>query len=151
MHLRTRDRELGGHCCAGLRGWVALQKSGRDEQSASISEGREGPELSAGLVGGGRLRVGGGLRPFVPGPLADRAVEAFFQACGYQHEREQFSWDVVRSLSDYEPPELRDVQAAARPGQAEPGKTATRLSGQRVSGEVALAGGKVPGGGRANL
>ena len=98
-------------------GWVASQKSGRDEQASSISEGGEGLKPSAEKVGGGRLRVGGGLRPFVPGPLADRAVEAFFQACGYQHEREQFSWDVARSLSDYEPPELRDVQAAARPGQ----------------------------------
>ena len=98
-------------------GWVASRKSGGDEQPASTTIGGEDPELTEGLAMGGRIRVGGGLRPFVPGPLADAAVEAFFQACGYGYERELYSWDVARSLSDYEPPRLRDVEAAARPGQ----------------------------------
>ncbi len=98
-------------------GWVASRKSGGDEQPASTTVGGEEPELTEGLAMGGRIRVGGGLRPFVPGPLADAAVEAFFQACGYGYERELYSWDVARSLSDYEPPRLRDVEAAARPGQ----------------------------------
>lgn len=61
----------------------------------------------------------------MPGPLAGSGTEAFFLACGYEREEEPLSWDVARSLSDYQPPPLSDVPAAARPGQ--PGQEAELL------------------------
>ncbi len=64
-----------------------------------------------------RVKVGGGLRHFVPGVQAGSSAEAFFLACGFDFEEEPFTWDVARSLSDYIPPLLDDVPAAARPGQ----------------------------------
>ena len=65
----------------------------------------------------GRIRAGGGLRPFVPGPMADSGAEAFFLDCGFRYDEEPYSWDVARTLSDYRPPMLSNVPAAARPGQ----------------------------------
>lgn len=65
---------------------------------------------------GGRVLAGGGLRPFVPGPAADSAGEAFFLACGYRYAEGPYVWDTARSLGGYRPPALREVAAAARPG-----------------------------------
>lgn len=66
---------------------------------------------------GSRVKVGGGLRHFVPGVQAGSAAEAFFLACGFDYEEVTFTWDVTRSLSDYNPPLLDNVPAAARPAQ----------------------------------
>ena len=71
------------------------------------------------------ILVGGGLRPFTPGPLADSAAEGFFLACGYRYAEEPFAHDVARTLSDYMPPPLPEVSAAARPAQ--PGQEALLL------------------------
>lgn len=95
---------------------VSADSSHAEIPFESIEDGEEsGPEANAG--GERRIRVGGGLRPFVPGALAGSAAEALFLACGFEYERELFSWDVARPLSDYRPPVLQDVAAAARPGQ----------------------------------
>ncbi len=110
-------RGIGRALLRWVEAWLAAQNGGGDERSDTSGEGGGEQRTLAGPGGAGRLRVGGGLRPFVPGPLADRDVESFFLACGYEYEREQFSWDVARSLSDYEPPPLREVPASARPGQ----------------------------------
>ena len=65
----------------------------------------------------GLVKVGGGPRHFVPGVQAGSDAELFFLACGFDYEDEPFTWDVARSLSDYSPPLLDHVPAAARPGQ----------------------------------
>ena len=97
--------------------WLASQSSGQDDSSTSASDDGAETERSANLKSGGRIQVGGGIRPFAPGPLADSAAEAFFLACGYDYAEEPFGWDVARSLSDYQSPPLREAPAAARPGQ----------------------------------
>ena len=102
-------------------GWLRVQ-DGHCYQSACADV--KGKELGEVLTER-RVSVGGGLRPFVPGPLANSAAEAFFLACGYGRDEDPFSWDVARSLSDYQPPPLSDVPAAARPGQ--PGQEADLL------------------------
>ena len=106
--------------------WLASQSSGQDDSSTSASDDGAETERSANLKSGGRIQVGGGIRPFAPGPLADSAAEAFFLACGYDYAEEPFGWDVARSLSDYQSPPLREAPAAARPGQ--PGQEAELLS-----------------------
>jgi len=65
--------------------------------------------------GASTIRTGGGLRPLTPGvPVASTS---FFTACGYDLD-EELSWDVARNLADYtRPPSLREVPAAASPGQ----------------------------------
>ena len=64
-----------------------------------------------------RILVGGGLRPYTPGVLADSPAVAFFLSNGYGFGDDAYEWDVARSLSDYVPPPLREVSAAARPAQ----------------------------------
>ena len=97
--------------------WIVSAESPLDDRSPAAIEAAEDSGPAESLQSERRIRVGGGLRPFVPGALADSAAAAFFLACGYEYERELFSWDVARSLSDYQPPVLREVPAAARPGQ----------------------------------
>ncbi len=97
--------------------WLASAERSLSELSPASTDARENPGPAANPKGERRIRVGGGLRPFVPGALADSAAVDFFLACGFEFERELFSWDVARSLSDYQPPGLQDVPAAARPGQ----------------------------------
>ena len=97
--------------------WLASQNNGQGDSDACASGSRAETELSANLRVKGRIQVGGGLRPFAPGPLADSAGEAFFLASGYEYADGPFGWDVARSLSDYQSPPLREAPAAARPGQ----------------------------------
>ena len=98
--------------------WLASQDRHSDDSSSLSIDVRPEPGLTANLHSEGRIVVGGGLRPFVPGPLANSVAEAFFLASGYDYAEEPFSWDVARSLSDYQPPPLREAPAAARPGQS---------------------------------
>ena len=112
-----QGRGVGRALLQWAEGWLAAQSL------PGGSPATPGHPAESGLIG--RIRVGGGLRPFVPGPLAGSEAEAFFQACGYEHDEEPLSWDVARSLSDYQPPALSDVPAAARPGQ--PGQEAELL------------------------
>ncbi|MDE0140944.1 MAG: GNAT family N-acetyltransferase [Caldilineaceae bacterium] len=98
-------------------GWLASQEASTSGSTRLPGQGAAGPEAAAKPRSVGRIRVGGGLRPFVPGPLAGSATEAFFLSCGYERDDEPLSWDVARSLSDYQPPPLSDVPGAARPGQ----------------------------------
>ena len=97
--------------------WLASQDGHNDDSSSLSIDDRPDPKLTASLHSERRIVVGGGLRPFVPGPLANSGAEAFFLASGYVYAEEPFSWDVARSLSDYQPPPLREAPAAARPGQ----------------------------------
>ena len=84
--------------------WIAAQET---PQSEGIEEAIPRP----------RIQVGGGLRPYTPGVLANAPAEPFFLANGYEYRADAYEWDVARSLSDYGPPPLREVSAAARPGQ----------------------------------
>ena len=106
--------------------WLASKNNGLGDSDAFASGSRAETELSANLRVKGRIQVGGGLRPFAPGPLADSGAEAFFLASGYAYAEGPFGWDVARSLSDYQSPPLREAPAAARPGQ--PGQEAELLS-----------------------
>lgn len=84
--------------------WLALQDAGRAWLPGSVASQR-------------LVHVGGGLRPFAPGPLADSVGEQFFVACGYAYADEPYGWDVARSLREYLPPAMAEVAAKARPGQ----------------------------------
>lgn len=110
-------RGIGTALLRWAEGWLASQVVVGGESSVLASGGGEDPGIHLNLDGGTRVRVGGGLRPFVPGPLADTAAEAFFLARGYDYAEEPFAWDTARSLGEYQPPPLREVSAAARPGQ----------------------------------
>jgi len=52
-----------------------------------------------------RIRIGGNLRPFLPGlPYVMRENVAFFEKHGYQSLSNQpYEYDIARSLKDYEP------------------------------------------------
>ena len=52
-----------------------------------------------------RIRVGGNLRPFLPGlPYAMRENAIFFEKLGYQPSRDQpYEYDIARSLKNYRP------------------------------------------------
>ena len=97
--------------------WLAFRSDPGAESSGQLGGREAALEQSASPRSTIRIRVGGGLRPFVPGPAADSGAEAFFLASGYERDEEPVSWDVARSLGDYQPPPLSDVPAAARPGQ----------------------------------
>ena len=120
-----QGRGIGRALLEWAEAWLASQSVPGAGSIRPPGGGGAGPEEPAESLSVGRIRVGGGLRPFVPGPLADSGTEAFFLACGYERDEEPLSWDVARSLSDYQPPPLSDVPAAARPGQ--PGQEAELL------------------------
>jgi GNAT superfamily N-acetyltransferase len=69
-----------------------------------------------------RIRLGGNLRPFLPGlPYPMRASLAFFEKFGYQSPaRQPYEYDIARSLAEYQPayskPERADL-APMRPGE----------------------------------
>jgi predicted N-acetyltransferase YhbS len=51
-----------------------------------------------------RFRLGGSLRPFVPGPPVELGNVAYFQKRGYAERiAGEQTWDVARDLRDYEP------------------------------------------------
>ena len=52
-----------------------------------------------------RIRVGGNLRPFLPGlPYAMRENAVFFEKCGYKFSHDQpYEYDIARSLKNYQP------------------------------------------------
>ena len=108
---------IGRALLSWAEAWLTAADKSQAEMSPASTDAGENPGPAAYSHSERRIRVGGGLRPFVPGPLADSAAADYFLACGFEYEREPFSWDVARSLSDYQPPVLRDVPAAARPGQ----------------------------------
>ncbi len=118
-------RGIGRALLEWAEGWLASPSVPGAGSTRPPGGGEAGPEEPAESQSAGRIRVGGGLRPFVPGPLAGSGTEAFFLACGYERDEEPLSWDVARSLSDYQPPPLSDVPGAARPGQ--PGQEADLL------------------------
>ena len=107
---------IGTELLRWAEGWLASQSVSGAESSGQPGGRGAAPEQSASPRPTGRIRVGGGLRPFVPGPAADSGAEAFFLASGHERDEEPVSWDLARSLSDYQPPPLSDVPAAARPG-----------------------------------
>ena len=113
----SQRQGIGTSLLGWAEGWLASQTVPGAESSGRPGGRGAALERSASPRSKVRIRVGGGLRPFVPGPAADSGAEAFFLASGYDHDEEPVSWDVARSLSDYQPPPLSDVPAAARPGQ----------------------------------
>ena len=105
-------RGIGSALLHWAENWLAAQ--GRDPSAAAggvDSNDSDGPNRP------GRIVVGGGLRPYTPGPLADTPAVPFFLANGYEFGDDAYEWDVARSLSDYQPPPLREVAASARPAQ----------------------------------
>jgi len=52
-----------------------------------------------------RIRIGGNLRPFLPGlPYVMRKNAVFFEKRGYQsRSRQPYEYDIARSLKDYQP------------------------------------------------
>ena len=59
-----------------------------------------------------RVRLGGGLRPYVPGLPDIPGNRAFFESRGYHYARPE--WDVSRSLSDFAPTHPVPPDAVAR-------------------------------------
>ena len=108
---------IGSALLRWAEAWLASAGVPAAESSGQPGRRESAPEPSASPRSKGRIRVGGGLRPFAPGPASDSGAEAFFLASGFERDEEPVSWDVARSLSDYQPPPLSDVPAAARPGQ----------------------------------
>ena len=102
-----------------VAGWIEAIAVARAYQGQGIGRSLLGwaeERLAAVGKSGGRVVAGGGLRPFVPGPVADSAGEAFFLACGHGYAEQPYAWDTASSLGSYRPPALREVAAAARPG-----------------------------------
>lgn len=62
-------------------------------------------------------RLGGSLRPYVPGLPDTLGTRAFFESRGYRYSRPE--WDVSRSLSDFAPTHPVPPGASARPATAE--------------------------------
>lgn len=70
-----------------------------------------------------RFRLGGSLRPFVPGLPAALGAEDYFRSRGYDHwPPGRRDWDVARSLHDYTSP------ASVRPGA--PGEVRSARPGE---------------------
>jgi len=69
-----------------------------------------------------RIRIGGNLRPFLPGlPFAMRENAAFFERRGYQSPSHQpYEYDIARRLKDYQPIYSKPAHAYLAPMQ--PGK-----------------------------
>ncbi len=66
-----------------------------------------------------RIRIGGNLRPFLPGlPYVMRENAAFFQKHGYQFSHDQpYEYDIARSLKDYQPVYQKPAHAELAPMQ----------------------------------
>jgi GNAT superfamily N-acetyltransferase len=64
-----------------------------------------------------RIRIGGNLRPFLPGlPYAMRENVAFFEKCGYgSPPRQPYEYDIARSLKDYHRMYSKPVHADLTP------------------------------------
>ena len=110
-------RGIGSALLRWAEGWLAAQGATRPGHliGGAVREERTATSMVENRPA--RILVGGGLRPYTPGVLADSPAEPFFLANGYEYGDDPYEWDVARSLSDYEPPPLREVSAAARPGQ----------------------------------
>jgi GNAT superfamily N-acetyltransferase len=67
-----------------------------------------------------RIRIGGNLRPFVPGlPYVMRANRAFFEKHGFQSPAGQpYEYDIARSLKDYESMYPKPAHADVSPMQS---------------------------------
>lgn len=115
---RFQRQGIGRTLLSWAEEWLANLPNLRCGPASDAARCESEPGLHEGPPARLRVRSGGGHRPFVPGPPAGSAAEAFFLACGYTYDEKPFSWDVARSLSDYQPPPLSDVQGAARPGQS---------------------------------
>lgn len=86
-----RRRGLGGQLLAWGEAWLAGQ-------------------------GCRRARLGGGLRPYVPGLPESLCQRPFFEERRYRFDRNE--WDVARSLADFRPTHPVPPGASARPAQA---------------------------------
>jgi GNAT superfamily N-acetyltransferase len=66
-----------------------------------------------------RIRIGGNLRPFLPGlPYAMRDYAAFFERRGYQPpSRQPYEYDIARSLKEYQPIYSKPAHADLTPMQ----------------------------------
>ncbi len=66
-----------------------------------------------------RIRIGGNLRPFLPGlPYAMRENAVFFEKRGYQSpSRQPYEFDIARSLKDYQPIYSKPAHADLTPMQ----------------------------------
>ena len=66
-----------------------------------------------------RIRIGGNLRPFLPGlPLAMRENTAFFEKHGYKSPLHQpYEYDIARSLKHYQPIYAKPAHADLHPMQ----------------------------------
>ena len=67
-----------------------------------------------------RIRIGGNLRPFLPGlPYAMRENAVFFEKRGYQSpSRQPYEYDIARSLKDYQPIYSKPAHAGLHPMQS---------------------------------
>ncbi len=91
----------------------------------SVQRGGIGSELLAWAEdwlkekGCGRIRIGGNLRPFLPGlpyPMHDNV--AFFEKHAYQSPaRQPYEYDIARSLKDYQPGYSKPAHADLTPMQ----------------------------------
>ena len=66
-----------------------------------------------------RIRIGGNLRPFLPGlPYAMRENAVFFEKRGYQSPSHQpYEYDIARSLKNYQPIYSKPAHADLSPMQ----------------------------------
>ena len=66
-----------------------------------------------------RIRIGGNLRPLLPGlPYAMRENAVFFEKCGYQSPpRQPYEYDIARHLKDYQPIYSKPAHADLHPMQ----------------------------------
>jgi len=105
---------------SGALGWVSIiavhpsvQQQGIGSQLLTWAEGflKE--------LGCRRIRLGGNLRPFLPGlPYVMRENAAFFEKCGYTFSQAQpYEYDIGRSLKDYRPIYPKPTDAELTPMQ----------------------------------
>jgi len=101
-------------------GWVsalAVQPSTqRQEIGSKLLQWAEGWLKEHGCQ---RVRIGGNLRPFLPGlPVARQAYLPFFEKQGYRSPASQpYEYDLARSLTDYQPIYPPPAQAELLPLQ----------------------------------
>ncbi len=75
------------------------------------------------LVGQGarRIRLGGSMRPFVPGPPTESGVKEFFIRRGYQAQPgHETAWDLAHRLADYVSPSSARAKTPVEVRQAQP-------------------------------
>ncbi len=95
VHLSVQGQGIGSDLLTWAEGWLKQQ-------------------------GCKRIRIGGNLRPFLPGvPYVMRENVAFFERHAYQGSFDQpYEYDIARSLKDYQPLYPKPAHANLTPMQA---------------------------------